>query len=95
MTKSQKAEYATQLTAAKMEHQYQQMAQQVEQQKTQSVQEAQVTKEVQQMAQSSILLSQQYEEKFGTLTAKMGQMEVLLVNQTQKSSRLESELFVV
>ena len=79
------------------------MTQQVEQQKLKAVHEAQFTKEkqeklaqqlaeAQQTAQSSALLSQEYEKRFSALSAKMGQMETLLVTQRQKSSQLESQL---
>ena len=101
--RAQKAEYAAQVATAKMEQQLQEMTQQVEQQKLQAVQEAQLTKEkqeklaqqlaeAQQTAQSSALLSQEYEKRFSALSAKMGQMETLLVTQKQKSSQLESQL---
>ena len=101
--RAQKVEYAAQVATAKMEQQLQEMTQQVEQQKLQAVQEAQLTKEkqeklaqqlaeAQQTAQSSALLSQEYEKRFSALSAKMGQMETLLVTQRQKSSQLESQL---
>ena len=101
--RAQKAEYAAQIATTKMEQQLQEMTQQVEQQKLKAVQKAQFTKEkeeklaqqlaeAQQTAQSSALLSQEYEKRFSALSAKMGQMETLLVMQRQKSSQLESQL---
>ena len=101
--RAQKAENAAQVATAKMEQQLQEMTQQMEQQKLQVVQEAQLTKEkqeklarqlaeAQQTAQSSALLSQEYEKRFAALSAQMGQMEMLLVTQRQKSSQLESQL---
>ena len=53
---------------------------------------AQWLAEAQKAAEDSMKVTQQYEAKLTELTTQMGNMEVLLVNQRQKSQRLDNKL---
>ena len=48
--------------------------------------------EAQKVAQSTMTMSQHYEEKLTAVTQKMEQLETLLIAQRQKGMKLESEL---
>ena len=100
---ARKAEYASQITIAKVEKQLEERTQQVQEQKTQSALEmqaaqkaqamfAQQLSEAQQVAKSSVTKTQQYEEHISTVTQKMNLLKVLLVAQRQKGQKLEKEL---
>ena len=97
------ADLTTKMAAEKVERQLEIVQQQIREQKTQSLQEAQFAKvaqdaiakrlaDAQKAAETLMTVTQQYEAKLAELSTKMGNMEVLLVNQRQKSQRLESEL---
>ena len=92
-----------QKTAAEVEEQAQTMTQKIQEQSAQMALQAQMAKaeqdqiaqqvlEAQKAAQTTMLTTQQYEEKFAEVTHKMGQLETLLIAQRKKGIQLESQL---